>query len=47
MVLGGAPDGDSEVPEAKTISDKGSPHSVEYNLVSESDINFRLRNLLN
>ena len=28
MVLGGAPDGDSEVSEAKTISDKGSPHFI-------------------
>jgi len=28
MVLGGAPDGDPEVSEAKTISDKGSPHFI-------------------
>ena len=34
MVLGGAPDGDSEVPEAKTISDKGSPHDYLYWLLS-------------
>ena len=44
MVLGGTPDGDSEVPEAETISDKWGPHFKEYfYLISESIVKVRTK----
>merc|ERR1719209_678681 len=39
MVLGGASDGDSEVSETKTVSDKGSPHDYLYWLLSLVEVN--------